>query len=126
MLTRRLSETATLAGSVPTPAADPTPAPAVNNETLRCSCIKQYNEADDHRKALQEQVQTLKKQVKDREDNLRLASHEMEESSSKLKHTRDEFRQWETEMTELRERVRKLEDNRRAVGQADRRNPESS
>ena len=99
----------------PLPGSGPGPG-APNNETM-VQLIKQYNEADDHRKALQDQVQTLKKQVKDREDNLRLASHEIEESSSKLKRTRDEFRQWEAEMTELRERVRKLEDNRKAVGQ---------
>ena len=103
-------------GQMQRPGGAPTPAPAVNNEIF-VQLTKQFNEADDHRKALLEQVQTLKKQVKDREDNLRHATYEIEESSTKLKHTREEFRQWETEMNELRERVKKLEDNRRAVGQ---------
>src|SRR5438046_7843744 len=66
----------------PMPRPVPGPPAAPNNETM-VQLIKQYNEADDHRKALQEQVQTFKKQLKDREDSLRLASHEMEESSTK-------------------------------------------
>jgi chromosome segregation ATPase len=96
-------------GALPGSPAGPT------NETMM-QLIKQYNEADEHRKALLEQVQTFKKQVKEREGSLLLASHEIEESSTKLKRTREEFRQWETEMQELRERVRKLEENRRSVG----------
>lgn len=93
----------------------PMPTAPGTNEALS-QLIKQYNEAEDHRKALLEQVNALKKQVKDRDEKLHHASYEMEESTQKIKRTRDEFRQWEGEMTELRERVRKLEDNRRAVG----------
>src|SRR5436190_20225986 len=62
----------------PMPRPLPVPAQGANNETVM-QLIKQYNEADDHRKALLEQVNALKRQVKEREDNLRLASHEMEE-----------------------------------------------
>lgn len=74
--------------------------------------IKQLNEADDQRKAYQEQVLTLRKQLKDREDTLRNASYEMEESSKQIKRTRDDFRVWQGEIDELRDRIRKLEDNR--------------
>lgn len=97
----------------PLPAGPPGPA---NNETL-VLMLKQYNEVDDQRKALSEQVVTLNKQLKEQNASLRLAQHELEESSTKVKRTRDEIRQWEAEMNELRERVRKLEANRKVVGE---------
>lgn len=99
----------------PMPKTLPTSMHGVSNDTL-AQWMAKYNDADDQRKALTDQVATLKRQLKDREDSLRLASHEMEESSAKLKRTRDDFRQWESEMNEMRERIRKLEDNRKAVG----------
>jgi hypothetical protein len=99
-------------GLRPNPLAPTTP--AAGNEAMS-QLIKQFNEAEDLRRALQEQVQTLKKQLSDRDGQLKLASWEMDESANKLKKTRDEFRTWETEMSELRERVRKLEENRRTV-----------
>jgi peptidoglycan hydrolase CwlO-like protein len=92
----------------------PPPPVAANNEALSV-LIKQYNEAEDHRKALLEQVQTLKRQISEREEKLRLAGHEMEESTHKFKKTREEFRAWESEMTELRQRVHTLESNHRTV-----------
>lgn len=88
--------------------------PAAGNEAMS-QLIKQFNEADDLRRALQEQVQTLKKQIKERDEKLHQASYEMEESTARIKKTRDEFRQWETEMNQLRERVRSLEEHRRLV-----------
>ena len=86
-----------------------------NNEAI-AQMVKQANEAEDLRRALNDQVNNLNKQLRERDEKLRLASHEIEESSTKLRKTREEFRQWESEMTEMRERVRKLEDNRRSVG----------
>ena len=91
------------------------PMQAPNNEIL-VKMNKDLNEAEDQRRALQDKVANLTKQLKERDDSLQLASVEMAASSTKLKRTRDEFQQWETEIQELRERVRKLEDYRRDVG----------
>lgn len=85
--------------------------PAVMNESV-AQLIKQHQDADDHRRALLEQVQTLKRQLKDREENLRHASHEVEESTKQLKRTRDDFRNWQAEMEELRDRIAALEKSR--------------
>jgi hypothetical protein len=100
-------------GILPTSGLRP-PMPGPNSDSM-VQLIKQLNEAEDNRKALQDQVQTLRKQLKDREENLRQASYEMEESSKQVKRTRDDFRQWQAEMEELRERIRKLEDGRAAL-----------
>ena len=77
--------------------------------------IKQLNETEDQRKALYEQVQTLKKISRDRDDNLQHASYEMEESTKQIKRTREEVRQFGTEMDDLRDRLRKLEEMRNAL-----------
>jgi hypothetical protein len=84
--------------------------PANNEETAQM--IKKLNEEQDLCKALENQVETLKRDLKKREDTLRLASFEMDESTKQIKRTREEFRQWQSEMEELRERIRKLEDYR--------------
>jgi chromosome segregation ATPase len=74
--------------------------------------IKQLNETEDQRKALLDQVQSLKKQARERDDNLQHASYELEESSKQFKRTREELRQWQGEMDEMRERMKKLEEMR--------------
>ncbi len=84
---------------------------AANNEEFQ-RLISKLNDEVETRKAMQDQVVTLKRQLKDREENLRTASYEMDESSKQIKRTRDEFRIWQSEMDELRERIRKLEDYR--------------
>jgi hypothetical protein len=90
------------------------PMPNVANESV-VQLYQKMAEADENRRAMQDQVQTLRRSLKDREDNVRQASYEMEESSKQLKRTRDDFRQWQSDMDELRERVRKLEDGRAAL-----------
>lgn len=86
----------------------------VPNESIS-HLIKQYNEADDHRKALQEQVQYLSRQVKERDEGLRRATYEMEDSTKQIKRTKDELRQWQGEMDEMRDRMKKLEEERTAL-----------
>ncbi len=76
---------------------------------------KQLTAVEEHRSALQEQVQDLKRQLKDKDGELRRASHDVEDSTKYVKRTREDFRQWQTEMDELRERIRKLEENRAAL-----------
>ena len=77
--------------------------------------IKQLNETDDQRKALLDQVQTLKKAARERDDNLQHASYEMEESAKQLKRTREEVRQFTSELSDLRDRMRKLEEMRASL-----------
>jgi predicted nuclease with TOPRIM domain len=74
--------------------------------------IRKFQETDEHRRALLDQVQSLKTELKNREESLRLVSREVEDTTRYVKRTRDEFHQWQAEMDELRERVRKLEDYR--------------
>jgi predicted nuclease with TOPRIM domain len=74
--------------------------------------IRQYNETDDHRKALLEQVQHLTRQVKERDDGLRRATFEMEDSTKQIRRTKDELRQWQGEMDEMRDRMKRLEEER--------------
>jgi prefoldin subunit 5 len=98
------------------PGAYPGPYPnnGAGNESVS-QLIKQFNEAEDQRKALQEQVHVFKKLSKERDDSLQQASYEMEESSKQLKRTREEFRQFGAEIDELRDRVKKLEEMRTAL-----------
>jgi hypothetical protein len=77
--------------------------------------IKQLNDLDDQRRALQDQVQALKKQARDRDENLQHASFEMDESTKQIKRTREEVRQFSAELDDLRERMRKLEEMRTAL-----------
>lgn len=95
------------------PSAYPPNTGAANESVAQL--IKQLNETEDQRKALYEQVQSLKKIARERDDNLQHASYEMEESTKQLKRTRAEVRQFGTEMDDLRERLRKLEDMRTAL-----------
>ena len=88
--------------------------PGVGNDTM-VQLIKEYRDAEDHRKALVEQVQSLRKQLKDRDSNLQLALHEVEESTKQLKRTRDDMRNWQAEMDDLRDRIRKLEESRASL-----------
>lgn len=101
-------------GAVPFNSPPPRPLPANLNSPGEgtSQLIQKLNESEDQRRALQDQVLTLKKQNKEHQENLRVATYEVEESSKNLKRTRDELRQWQTEMDELRERVRKLEEYR--------------
>ena len=87
---------------------------STSNESV-AQLIKQLNETDDQRKALLDQVQTLKKHSRERDDNLQHASYEMEESAKQLKRTREEVRQFAGELDELRDRMRKLEEMRTAL-----------
>jgi hypothetical protein len=100
------------------PAAYPPSAYAPNtsagNESVAL-LMRQLNDAEDQRKALVDQVQSLKKVSRERDENLQHASYEMEESSKQLKKTREEVRQFAGEMDDLRERMKKLEDMRTAL-----------
>jgi hypothetical protein len=77
--------------------------------------IKLNNDLEDSRRALLDQVQTLKKQARERDENLQHASYEMEESAKQTKRTREEMRQFGAEVDDLRDRVRKLEEMKVAL-----------
>jgi hypothetical protein len=98
----------------PYPAGAYAPNPSANNE-YTATLVQRLNEAEDQRKSLQEQVQSLKKISRERDDNLQHASYEMEESTKLLKRTREEVRQFAGELDDLRERMRKLEEMRTAL-----------
>jgi hypothetical protein len=90
------------------------PGASAGNESI-AQLIKQQNEAEDQRRALLDQVQSLKKVSRERDENLQHASYEMEESAKQLKKTREEVHQFAGELEDLRERMKKLEDMRTAL-----------
>ena len=101
-------------GSAPFNGAAPRPLPpnlAAANDSAS-QLVRQLNDLDEHRKVLLDQVQAMKKQLKERDDNVQRANYEMEESTRSMKRNIDEFHQWQAEMDDLRERLRKLEDYR--------------
>jgi septal ring factor EnvC (AmiA/AmiB activator) len=83
---------------------------ANNEETAQL--IKQFNDEQDLRKSLQDQVASLQKQLKNREMAMQATAVEVDETTKQIKQTRAEFRQWQSEMEELRDRIRKLEEYR--------------
>ena len=101
-------------GATPFNGPLPRPLPQNLNTPNEATAVLEQRiyQAENQRDVYLNQVQSLKKQLKEREDSLRQASLEMDESSKHLKRTRDEFRQWQADMDELRDRVRKLEDYR--------------
>jgi hypothetical protein len=96
----------------PVPRALPPGMTAPNANEATSQLVQKLNDSEDQRRALENQLSTLKKQVKDREESLQQASYAVADSSKDLRRTREEFRQWQTEMDELRDRLRKLEDYR--------------